>query len=233
MKLSQRLAAVAAYVPSGSTVADIGTDHAYLPVYLVNEGIAPQVIATDVHRKPYESARETVAAYRLQDRISVRLGDGLETLQPGEAGTIVIAGMGGKNMVQIFRRSPGVLETAGRLILQPMTHVETVRQWLWANGWYLLDEDLVAEDGHLYEILVVARGEETPADPEIGPRLLEKRHPLLKKLLVEKEKHYLNILEGIKQSTNPETKGKAGQIREKLSKIQRVKQWLAAKQSTR
>ncbi|WP_366924181.1 class I SAM-dependent methyltransferase [Metallumcola ferriviriculae] len=231
MKLSLRLSTIAAYIPSGSKVADIGTDHAYLPVYLVKQGICPGVIAADIHNAPFQSALRTVESFCLGDKISVRLGDGLKVLRPGEVETIVIAGMGGNTMEQIFSRAPEVIKDVRRLVLQPMTDTEKIREWLWANGWILLDEDLVAEDGKLYEFLVAEPGREQPKDSLIGPRLIEKRHPLLTKLLEQKEKQLAGILAGVSKSTDSSTRAQIGELQEQLEKIEKVKKWLTAEQS--
>ncbi len=223
MKLSRRLSAIASYIPPGSPVADIGTDHAYLPVYLVKQGISPRVIAADLHNAPFQSALRTVESHALGDKISVRLGDGLKVLRPGEAEIVVIAGMGGSTMEKIFSQSPKVLKKVQRLVLQPMTGAETVRQWLWDNEWTLLDEDLIAEDGRLYELLVAVPGQELPRDPFIGPRLIEKRHPLLIKLLEQKEQQLAGILAGVSKSADPATREKISELEEKLEKIRKVK----------
>ncbi len=106
MKLSKRLATIAALVPPGGRLADIGTDHAYLPVYLVTEGIVPSAVAGEVNEGPFRAAGEALARVGLADRISLRFGDGLAVLAPGEADTAVIAGMGGQTIVDILAARP-------------------------------------------------------------------------------------------------------------------------------
>jgi tRNA (adenine22-N1)-methyltransferase len=183
VKLGKRLSAIAAMVLPGSRIADIGTDHAYLPIYLVSQGISPAAVAGDVHKGPYESAKETVTLLNLSYKIAVRFGDGLAVLTPGEADTAVIAGMGGPNIIEILDARPEIVASLSRLILQPMIGSAGVRRWLAENGWRLLDETLVEEEGRLYEIMAAERGEAVPVEPvlyEIGPLLWEQRHPLLK-----------------------------------------------------
>ncbi len=156
MHLDKRLAAVAALVRPGSRLADIGTDHAYLPVHLVQTGVCPCAIASDIGAGPLEAARHTVTAAGLTDCISLRLGDGLSTVQTGEVEDIAIAGMGGETMVAILETAPLVKDPALRLILQPMTRGEELRRWLMTNGFTILEEHLVQDKHHLYPVMAAA-----------------------------------------------------------------------------
>ena len=182
LKLSERLAAIAAMVPAGMTLADIGTDHAYLPIALVSEGKVPRAIAGDVHEGPYKAAALAVSSQGLSACIDVRFGDGLSVLFPGEAAAIAIAGMGGATIVEILSNRLDIIRETSCLVLQPMTAAGTVRKWLAANGWRLVKEELVLEDGRLYEIMAAERGQSTEHEAviwEIGPLLWTSRHPLL------------------------------------------------------
>lgn len=152
MNIGKRLLAVAGMVRQGSRVADIGTDHAYLPVYLVQEHIAPCAVATDIRRGPVQAALKTVQQAALTDKICVRLGDGLSPVSPDEAEDIVIAGMGGETIVQILSAAPWVQSPHYRLILQPMSKPEQLHQYLLQNGFEIEREFLVA-DGHTYIVL--------------------------------------------------------------------------------
>ena len=183
MKLGARLAAIAAYVLPGSRVADIGTDHGYLAVHLVERGDVDFVIAGDVNTGPLASARELINNLGLTDKIAVRLGNGLAVVQPGEVDTVVIAGMGGTTMIDILAAQPGSARKLKRLILQPMVGAGTLRLWLVKNGFSLVDECLVREEGRIYEIIVAKPGNSKPDNLlsiEFGPLLWEKRDPLLK-----------------------------------------------------
>lgn len=183
MKLSKRLATIAALVPPGGRLADIGTDHAYLPVYLVTEGIVPSAVAGEVHEGPFRSAAEALAGVGLADRIDLRFGDGLAVLAPGEADTAVIAGMGGATIVEILAARPEVTASLSCLVLQPMQGAGLVRRWLAAASWRLVAEALVEEDGRLYEVMAAAPGAAGEYDPilyDIGPLLWARRHPLLR-----------------------------------------------------
>ncbi|MDA8233666.1 MAG: class I SAM-dependent methyltransferase [Clostridia bacterium] len=229
MKLSKRLAALAGYVPQGVVVADIGTDHGYLPIYLIEEGISPTVIAGDVKEGPLGSARKAVAEAGMEDKIHLRLGDGLAVLRPGEAEVIIIAGMGGGTIREILEQGRQVLTEVKRLILQPMVAAGQLRLWLIDHGWNIVDETLIEEDGRIYEVIAAEAGRlETQWDPvevELGPRLLAKRHPLLEThvaRLIESEEQ---VLKGLAKSDSDEARAKAREISWRLEKIKKVMAW--------
>ena len=184
MNLGDRLQAVADFVPQGSRVADIGTDHGYLAVELVKSGKAKFVVASDKNTGPYEAAVRTVCENGLADNvISVRLGDGLKSLRPGEVDTVCIAGMGGALMVEILEGSPDVVETLDTLILQPQSAAPELRRWIYRKHWHIEDESLVLDDGRIYEIIMAKRGRRKMPEQlmlEIGPVLWQKKPPLLR-----------------------------------------------------
>ena len=203
MKLGERLKTIAAMVPKGAVLADIGTDHAYLPIFLVEQGIVSRAIAGDVHKGPYLSAKSTVLEAGLQDGISVRLGDGLEVLTPGEADVIAIAGMGGPNIVDILSSRPEIISEVKRLILQPMIGAAQVRHWLTDNGWRLIQEQLVEDEGRLYQVIAAERGKGELTEPilaEIGPLLWQERNPLLRRHIAELTSHLRGVLRAMSES---------------------------------
>ncbi len=153
MKLTARLAAVASLVNPGGTVADIGTDHAYLPAFLVLEGRIQSAIACDVRKMPLENAAETLRRFGLSDKISLRLSDGLDAVLPGEADEIVIAGIGGTLMTEILSRAAWLKAAGKHLVLQPQTHSEDVRRFLCENGFRILCEKAAQEPGHVYGVI--------------------------------------------------------------------------------
>lgn len=154
-ELGPRLTAAADFVRAGSRMADIGTDHAYLPVFLVATGKCPAAIASDVREGPAASARRAVAEAALEQKISVRVGDGLLTVQPCETDDIVIAGMGGETIAAILQAAPWVKDTRLQLVLQPMSKPEKLRRFLFENGFAIVQETAVKEDGHPYTVLSV------------------------------------------------------------------------------
>lgn len=153
MNLDKRLSAVAALLRDGKRLADIGTDHAYLPVAQVAAGKCPAAIASDIGQGPLEAARHTVTAAGMQDAIDLRLGDGLATVAPHEAEDIAIAGMGGETIVAILQAASWIKDPALRLVLQPMTRAEELRRWLLTNGFTIVEEHLVEDGRHLYPVL--------------------------------------------------------------------------------
>lgn len=138
-------------------MADIGSDHALLPVFLAQQGVVRTAIAGELNPGPYEAARKQVKEAGLESRIAVRRGDGLSVLEPGEADTVTIAGMGGGLIVSILTAGKPQLEGVNWLVLQPNVGEELVRRWLLQEGWLLREEDILEEDGKIYEVLCASR----------------------------------------------------------------------------
>ncbi len=153
-RLSGRLARLAD-LSGGYALADIGTDHAYLPIYLVMTGKIQRAFAMDIGEGPLARARENVRAYGLGDYITLRRSDGLAALQEGEAGTIVIAGMGGDLTLKILREGERVASSAKELILQPQSNIHKVREYIYRKGYAIDREELVLEDGKFYPMFHV------------------------------------------------------------------------------
>ncbi len=177
--LSPRLRAAAGMVPPGARIADVGTDHAYLPMALVQAGICPAALASDVRRGPLDRAIEHIAQAGLSDRIVTRLCDGLAGVEAFAPDTVLICGMGGELIAAILERSDYVRNPGVRLILQPMTMAYKLRRWLGSQGFVIEDETLVREhDRKLYQ-LIAARCDGiprtlTPAELYLGPVNLQK-----------------------------------------------------------
>lgn len=153
MKLSRRLSALAEWVPQGASIADIGTDHALLPVYLAGSGQVKLAIAGDVNAGPVEAAKRQVKDAGLEAIVSVRLGDGLAVVEPGEVDTVSIAGMGGSLMVRILDQGKSRLDGVNTLILSPHVAEDAVRRWLTAHQYAIDRETLIEEDGVIYSII--------------------------------------------------------------------------------
>lgn len=164
----ERLLCAASLVRQGSRVADIGTDHAYLPIYLVESGRCVSAIASDIRVGPADSARKNVTTAGLCDRIEVRLGDGLSGITPDEVDDIVIAGMGGETIAAILQGAEWVKDAHYRLILQPMTRAEDLRRYLLTNG-FEIDEERVVPDGRrLYTVMAVRFTGAGPVTDEVA-----------------------------------------------------------------
>ena len=155
MKLDSRLMAIANLVRKDKVFADIGTDHAYLPVYLVENGIIQKAIAADLRVGPLDNAKETVVSYGFTDKIELRLSDGLDNFKENEVQEIAVAGMGGLLISSFIERTKWLKNSDIHLILQPMTHVEDLRKTLFVNG-FVIDNEVVAEDGDKLYIIISA-----------------------------------------------------------------------------
>ena len=199
--LSKRLQAIAGMVPTGSVPADIGTDHGYIPIFLVQKGTVSHALAMDVRPGPLNRAREHIESCGLSERINVRLSDGLDHLDPGEADTLIIAGMGGALIERILSlgKENGKLEGIRCIILGAQSELPRVRSWILANGFSFDDEEMVEEDGKYYPIIravpdggfvsdsgpVSKSGCESAGDPEPGEDCSSVKGQILREVLLE------------------------------------------------
>ena len=150
IRLSKRLLAAASLVRGGGRLADIGTDHAYLPLYLIENGIIDSAIASDIGAGPLANAKKTLDAYGASEKIELRLSNGLNGFLPDETDEIVICGMGGNLIEDILSAAPWVCRPDMHLVLQPMTHSEDVRRYLCQNGFEICNELCIADNGRVY-----------------------------------------------------------------------------------
>lgn len=157
-RLSPRLRAVAAAVPPGAVVADIGTDHALLPAYLTASGRCPRAIAVERRPGPLAAAARTLTALGLEGRVELRRGDGLHALAPGEVDAVVLAGLGGQTIAAIISARPDVAVTVRRWVLQPMRGEAALRAWLRQAGWQVVEQGTVSSRGRIYPIIVAEPG---------------------------------------------------------------------------
>ncbi|MFY0546076.1 tRNA (adenine(22)-N(1))-methyltransferase [Brevibacillus sp. H7] len=232
LMISKRLQTIAQYCPKGSRVADIGSDHALLASYLLVSGIASYVIAGELNEGPYQAARRQIHTLQARDRASVRKGNGLAVLAPGEAEVICIAGMGGQLIVSILTEGKEKLPGVRRLILQPNVGEELVRRWLIDNGWQLTHETILEEDQIIYEILVAEPGD--PLVPyrdkdktteeliRIGPLLWTEKSPVLRRKWERERDKWLNVLAQVKRSDRPETAQRVKEIEAELAWMNEV-----------
>ncbi len=208
MQLSERLQAVADFVTPQSRLADVGTDHAYVPIYLAEKKIITRAIAMDVVDGPLQRARENIAAHRLEAVIETRKSDGLEALKPGEADTVVIAGMGGLLICRILEQGREVADTVREWVLEPQSDTDKVRQYLLDHAYTIRDEHMVLEDGKYYPILKAYTGkqeveensDETPysaVELLYGRYLLRKKHPALRQYLEKEILTYRKLLKNL------------------------------------
>lgn len=152
--LSPRLEAVAGFVRKGHKLIDVGTDHGYIPAYLIINGVIPCASACDIGRMPLLNAKKTAEKYGIEDKMKLTLSDGLKEIKPSDGDDVVIAGMGGELIRDILKDCKWIKKEGIRLILQPMTHYEDVRRFLYENGFYILEEKGVSDAGKYYCVIV-------------------------------------------------------------------------------
>lgn len=225
MKLTPRLQTIANYVQKNSIVADIGTDHGYIPVYLITNGICDKVIAADINQGPLNSAKNYIQKKGLTDKIDIRLGDGLKVLKPNEVNTAIIAGMGGLLINNILKESSNIAKTIDSFILQPMIAVEDLRRFLINNHFKIMDETLAKEGNKIYEIMYVEHGEgyvENDIYYEVGKKLIENKDPLLEEFLNKKLTKIEKIIKSLEKSQATEGRKKCQLLKDKHCKIMEV-----------
>lgn len=224
--LTPRLETLAKLVHPCTCMADIGTDHAYLPAYLCMEGVCQSAIACDIRPDPLAHAAATIRKYRLEDRIETRLGSGTSPLSPGEAETLVIAGMGGLLMGEILQAGMPVIKAADRILLQPMTALPELREFLNRSGFTVSEEYLVQEDEKLYHILsVIPEKPEAPYSPAelyLGRRLLESRPPLFEEYCRRRREKLEKMICGLTQTRSAAAAQKLADCRALLAEMNRM-----------
>jgi len=229
MHLDDRLQALADFVPEGSRAADIGTDHGYLAAALIQQGKAEFVVAGDKNRGPYEAAKRTVHENAIgEEQISVRLGDGLEVVKPGEVDTVCIAGMGGVLMNTILEASPDVVMQLKTLVLQPMNGAPELREWLYDHEWHITDENLVIDDGRIYEIIKAEKGSRkkpSGLDLLVGPKLWKKKPPLLKHHIEALLFQQRRILSGMEKSERAKGDKRFAQVKRRVKALEERLKW--------
>ncbi|MFD0692801.1 tRNA (adenine(22)-N(1))-methyltransferase [Paenibacillus sp. GCM10027628] len=250
VKLSKRLQMIADRVPKGTRIADIGSDHALLPTYLAQSGIITFAVAGEVNPGPFEAATRQVLESGLSAKISVRSGDGLAVIEPGEVDVITIAGMGGSLMASILEAGKDKLKGVRKLILQPNVGEDQVRRWLDEQSWLLESETILEEDGKIYEILTAAPAKNKvilealyqdlrlPGEKTIDKERLLLMGPFLMKEAPdvwfrkwESELEKLSMIETqLSRSTAEASKAKAEQI---TNEIREIKEVLACLQKDR
>lgn len=231
--MSKRMQMVADMVTKGNVAADIGCDHGFVSIYLIEQNICPRVIAMDVNEGPLLRAKEHITKHGLESYIDVRLSDGIERLNEKEADSILIAGMGGRLVMRILSDHMDKVRMLKEVILQPQSELYLVRRFLQEQGFVILQEDMVEEAGKYYPSMkVVYKGVEAESLSEsgesssfsqnegksllseveewYGPMLLKEKHPVLHRYLLREKSTFEQILreirENAKQSTAEDTK---------------------------
>lgn len=196
VKLSERLQAVADLISPGLNVSDVGCDHGYLSIYLMENKIAKSVIASDVRIGPLSKAADNINTYGFENQIDLRLSDGLDMIDAGEVDSIVMSGMGGNLMMDILERGKDVVLSAKELILQPQSEIAGLRHYLKDIGFMIISESMVYEDYKYYPMMKAVKGEMN-WDREIyyiyGKVLLREQNPVLHQFLIQERDYYVNL----------------------------------------
>ncbi len=207
--------AVAAMVTSGGALADVGTDHGYIPIALIQRQKIKSAIAMDINKGPLAHAQDNIASAQLGDYIQTRLSDGVAALGEGEADSILIAGMGGELVIHILSEGEKVCKAASELILQPQSDIRKVREYLRLHHYKIVDEDMICEDGKYYPMMRVINveldnawmkmDEQTRVACDIyGPLLLRNGNPVLRRFLVRQHRQLTQILQTLQAQTMSE-----------------------------
>ncbi len=240
IKLSERLSHLADMVSNGAVLADVGTDHGYIPIYLLQSGKIPKAFAMDIRKDPLQRAKEHTAAFGLGDYITFRLSDGVAGLLEGEADCILIAGMGGNVMHHILQEGEAVIRSAKELVLQPQSDISGVREYLYRKGGYCIDrEDMVLEEGKYYPMMhvVVENDLVNHKQREVyseeawqvvyryGECLLNQRQGVLQDYLRYKMGTYEKILEELENRAGEAVQLRRQEVLAEIGFVERAFQW--------
>ncbi|MBM7556262.1 tRNA (adenine(22)-N(1))-methyltransferase [Halanaerobacter jeridensis] len=229
MNLSARLKKIIEILDLPTTVADIGTDHAYIPIYLAQNSECSAIIASDAKKQPYQVAVEHVQRAEVSKRVEIRLGSGLSVLKEEEVETVIIAGMGGPTIKEIIATDYKLAQQLEQIVLQPMAGAASLRKWLVDNRFKITDEKLVRgqKAEKIYQVLRVEPGIMDIDDDfllELGPKLIENREELLVEYLDELKENWKNIMDKI--AINAPQHEKINELEHKIDRLEEVKEWL-------
>lgn len=224
--------AIAQLVDSCETIADIGTDHGFLPIYLVEQQVCQSAIAMDINRGPLKRAMEHIADENMEDSITTRLSDGFENLQVGEVQTVIIAGMGGMLMESILLKGEKVAKRLKNLVLQPQSDFMYFRQFLFQHGYEILAEDMVFEDGKYYTVFKVTPNKSInekdfdillPEEKRYGSFFFSNRNQIFSQYLIHEREICVQVQEVLSNGQDTEkNKIRRQEIEDKLFVIQKA-----------
>lgn len=227
--LSDRLQAIYNMIPEGGVLCDVGTDHGFLPISLCLDGRIDGALAMDLREGPLSRAREHVAQYHLEDRIETRLSDGLKEVKVGECDRVSISGMGGRTMQDILSSRMDVAKSVDYLLLQPQSEIPEFRNFLYEEGFEILKEDCIFEDGKFYFLILVCPSEKAPSDSKyktidslesyFGPDLLATKHPVLKEYVLKEVKVAEYVLSNLSKAADTEKNRESKEKQKQYLKI--------------
>jgi ribosomal protein L11 methyltransferase (prmA) len=226
MKLSKRLQTIADFVKKNSVVADIGTDHAHIPIYLIENNIIDKAYACDINKGPLEKAKENIENFGVSENIVLRLSNGLDKMSNKEADTIIIAGMGGELIIDILERGKSFFNKKNTFILSPHTKTDEVRDYLLRKGFEIIKEDMCIDEGKFYTVMEGRYTENklmySEAELLYGKFLIENKHPVLLEFLKKEEEKYISILSNIRlnEDRKKELRHRLDIIKETMNEMQ-------------
>ena len=232
LELTPRLRLLADWVTSGDRIVDVGTDHAYLPVFLLLNGKVSRAIAGDLRRGPLERAKQTGAEYGVAENIDFRLCDGLSAVCSAEVDTVIIAGMGGETISSILASAPWTADGRHTLLLQPMSRAEDLRAFLAEHGYRISREQLVLDRGTIYPVMFVTAGKMILSPGQLHGGAALTRDPLEGRFLTEKIIRLLGAVAGLNRSEAPADGIKADRLRDIITALLEMKEeWRHANSS--
>ena len=223
MELSKRLQAVADLVSDGMVVADVGTDHGYIPIYLIETKKSPKAFAMDVNKGPLLRAKEHIAEHGLISSIETRLSDGVRALKKGECECVVVAGMGGALTIKIMEEGKDIFRDLKEFVLQPQSELQKVRAYLYQNAYSIVEENMVLDDGKFYPMFRVINGQSQEyhaIELCYGKLLLEQKNAVLKTFLQKEKAVKELILSNLEQSFGEHIETRRKEIQEELEGIE-------------
>lgn len=201
--LTPRLLLIAEVSKGARSLADIGTDHAYVPLYAIEKLGVETAVAADINKGPLERAYENIKKFNMEDKITTRLSDGLREFSADECDTVVIAGMGGTLIAKILGESPQMKKKGIRFVLQPMTAESELRRYLSCNGYKTVDEFMTCEGNKLYTVILAEVGEAEKVSEvfyHISKKLYEKKDKLFKVFLDRKINEFKKVIQGLSKA---------------------------------
>ncbi len=229
MELTKRLKWIADAVKPGSVVADVGTDHGYIPVYLAREGVVTKAYAMDVNKGPLEKAKKNIEENGVMDRVFPLLSDGLIQLKDKSVDTVIIAGMGGMLIKRILEEGSAVLKGVKYLLLSPHHDLEAVRRTLGPLGFGITYEDMLCEGGKTYTLIVCQRGQVsgyTPLEYRWGRELIGRKHPLLKNALQQQLQSNRVVIDHLLNQATPASRERLNALVAENEELEEVISWL-------
>ncbi len=234
VEISARMKALTELVTPGLTICDIGCDHGFVSIYLVQKGIAPKVLAMDVRSGPLSQAQAHIRQYGLETQIEARISDGLTKLAVGEAEGMICAGMGGPLMIKILEEGSVQAHAMKELILQPQSEIAEFRKYLRTHGYHIIKEDMVFEDGKYYPMMkavpddvivdVSVQCTKLQIYDQFGQQLLESRHPVLRQYLEHSKKLTEILVKRLKEQQSEKALTRLSELEAELELIYRALQ---------